>query len=262
MSAIIAVRVSDAIHIMTDAAMTDVKSGKLAAIQSKQILLQSGIMIAGLGPWGPCRQFASLAQERVKSFDELIDVAEMLWKEARAVVPAGVADQSYALAFAGYSETRERLHLIVIESDPVAFPADQEAFAIWDTPAFMGGPIPIGKTDDFVTPFFERLEKSPDDFDPHRDGLEIMETLRTRYPFPYKDRSGVAVGGYVQLSTIRQGHITSEVIKHWPGDQIGKCIKPDSEPPLLWFPQLTEMIAQREWRDGVMRRGIAEIGLN
>ena len=64
---------------------------------------------------------------------------------------------------------------------------------------------------------------TPDDLDPVRDGLAIMELQRRNPAASTEGDDRCAVGGFAQLTTITANEITTRVIRRWP-DQVGRVI--------------------------------------
>ena len=180
MTGLIAVRTDDAVHVVTDAATTDLANGALMLIGRKQIITRNGVAIAGTGLAIPYRRFARLAEKRARNFDEVAEIAAEMWKEGLAEVSA-VAYASMRpelksvvcnLIFAGWSEQHKCLAIDVMK------PAGEHML---DATAVAVGP-PGGDSTDFVKSFIQRFVDDPNSFDPHRDGVEFMQTLRHDYP--------------------------------------------------------------------------------
>src|SRR5215510_2452615 len=114
MSAILALCAVDAVHILTDAATTATRDGRILALAPKQLILRNGTVIAGVGFWPPVRHFARLVHE-LATFDEMTRAAPDLWAQVRAAMPDDAREVFGATVLAGWSEENQRLELHVIE---------------------------------------------------------------------------------------------------------------------------------------------------
>lgn len=205
MSGLFAVCGSDAIHIVTDGAITGLDDGRIVGIAAKQSILRTGVVAAGTGVLGSLRCFASRAEERCKNFDELAEVAPELWKEALVTVRPELKAVVCNLLYAGWSEKAQCLSMDAIDGTG-AHGIDQPAFAVG----------PNENCRDFLRAFVKRFVDDPDAFDPIRDGLEFMETLRRDCLHKYERATHPAVGGFVQHTEVTREAITTKIVRHWP----------------------------------------------
>lgn len=216
MSALIAVCGSNAIHVLTDAAVTALDDGRIMGITRKQAITKIGVAVAGTGLLGPLRAFASRAEARAKDFDELAEIAQEIWKEACATRPEWGKDVVLNLLYAGWSEQANCLSMDAIT------PNGEVAI---DQPAFAVGPNENCR--DFLRSFVKRFADEPDAFDPATDGLKYMEILRRDCLHQYERATHPAVGGFVQHTEITREAITTKVVHQWP-DLGGRPIDPDA----------------------------------
>jgi hypothetical protein len=227
-SAIIAVRASDAIHLLTDGATTASNDGRLVTVQSKQIATRTDVVIAGVGIWEPCLTFARLIDERRLTFDQLVPAIEELWNKARENLPPRAFEISFATLVAGYSVERARLELrgafSIAVGDTTA--SNPEKFLMLDDiDGYIG--VPSVEAREVIDPLTKRWGENPDEFDPRRDGVALMERLRRECPRPYERGRQPAVGGFVQLTTVRRDSISTSVIHQWP-DRLWRVIDADA----------------------------------
>jgi hypothetical protein len=77
--------------------------------------------------------------------------------------------------------------------------------------------------------FMQRFGSDPGAFEPRRDGIVFMQTVRRLYQQQYGQAWRSVVGGLVQLTTVARDSITTQVVHHWP-DKVGHPIVIDGGP--------------------------------
>jgi hypothetical protein len=214
MSALIGVCATNAVHLLTDAAITYLRDGRLANIQSKQILLGNGAVVTGAGSYWVPVEFAKLAA-KLANFDEVREAAPEMWEKVRTSLPDQDKKTVCVLSTAGWSEKEARPWVEVFNAD------GRLGFGV-----FAAGP-----NDEPIEPiarFVERFVDDPDAFDPRRDGVGLMEDLR-RYPRRYEQGTHPAVGGFVQHTAVTRDGSATQVLHNW-SDLIGQHISLDEMP--------------------------------
>ncbi len=226
MSALAAVRTNSAIHLLTDAAGTSIHDaatyGLMMEVSSKQVVAPSGMVFACCCYFAPTVRFAELAAE-CAGYDDVALSSDLLFAEA--VKELGrLQDEFCGVFYAGWSERAKRLCMSITYSDPRAY--HRQFWHEYDVPAIAIGPAPPARElgDEFV----KRFTDDPDSFDPRRDGLPLLENMRTQCRCEDDGRSYHAIGGYVQLTTVTPADIKTAIIHHWP-DETGRRIEPAAE---------------------------------
>lgn len=217
MTAINVIRQSEAVHILSDGALCDFKTGKLLAPFSKVfpiLHLDAAIAARGSPIFGPA--FALHAAIDAISFDHLICIAsEIAAKAMLDVKGAGqiAAGLEFDLVIAGWSELKgpssyfmcnHDLHgtarMATVELGEISLLPQTEAMKADLTREFPQG-------------------RRADDFDPIVDGLRVLEIQRRFAPrFP--------IGAFAQLTSITTGSISTKIIRRWPdlsGEIISAC---------------------------------------
>jgi hypothetical protein len=219
MSAIFALCSADVVHVLSDAATTATKEGRIVALAPKQAALRNGVLVAGIGLWPPVAHFARLADE-LATFDDVTRAAPELWAEVRERMPAAAKDVLGVTAFAGWSDERERMVLHFVQW-PDAF--------TYDVPGYAGGPS--ADCAEFASNFGKPFVDEPASFDPSRDGVQFFEMLRRRHFRDFDDGKHPAVGGWVDHSIVTREGAETRVIHTWPSDTVGRLIDPDATAP-------------------------------
>jgi hypothetical protein len=106
----------DRVDILTDAAGTR-KGGTVHAIHAKQLLLKSGIVIAGVGLWNPTVIFARIVDAFAKTFDDLGGHPPEIWRKIRAKLHPDDSRKLCSIALAGWSEKNQRAEMHVVNDN-------------------------------------------------------------------------------------------------------------------------------------------------
>jgi hypothetical protein len=217
MSAIIGISDLQTVHLLTDAAETSLSDGVVGAIHCKQIVTRCGAVVAGMGLWSPTLRFAKLADERAKTFNELVTLAPELWNVARAPLPASTRGTPYAMLLAGWSMERARVEMHVLQEIGAdsGFTSDLLIYAT--------GPAETDRCRAFTDMFSRCFSEDPKQFDPFRDGIAFMQEMRRNHLRKFEQSEGPAVGGYITYSAVTREGVETTVIHEWP-DMVGQKI--------------------------------------
>ncbi len=227
MSAMIGINDLDTVHLLTDAAGTYRKDGLVAVIHTKQLLLRCGAVLASNGLWSPALRFARLADERASTFDELVAIAPELWDQAKAPLPDSSKGTPHAALLAGWLTEKARVEMHVLQE------VGDDSGHCPDMLIYATGPAESDSCKEFVHAFITRFSADPGQFDPHRDGIEFMQTLRRDHPRQYELTQRAAVGGYITHTTVtREGFETCR-IHEWP-DFVGRPIDAEKAGLSMW----------------------------
>lgn len=221
MSAYAAVRTADAVHVLTDGGMYDETKGTLIGTMGKIFLMpkQNAVMTQrGSGVVG------SVLIPKMSTFGETFDelkarvgpeMRDWLKPAIETDKAAGAAWVNFDILIAGISESRGPHSYVVPSYDHPTF----EAIKAW-TP-FDPGPVMMAPGDDRILATVD-----PATFDPVKDGIRIMEAQRQILePQGQSAELRYIVAGFVQLTTVTAGSITTKIIHRWP-DKIGQKIEP------------------------------------
>jgi hypothetical protein len=212
MSALIAVGSENSIHVLTDAAEVLGTDGTVVRFIVKQFCV-SQCVIGTTGYMPVCAQFASLAKDRCRTYDDVVATADHHWRRSQQVVLGGDSIAiDYSVVIAGWSERHQRLELRSIDSRENHITGDLATFA-------------TGPTDECLNltgPFVARFAKVPDAFEPQH-GIDLMEALRRR-PRKFEQATCSCVGGSIMHSTLDRSGIKARTIHRWP-DRVGEHIQ-------------------------------------
>lgn len=213
MSAVVIVPKSVCVEVLTDFAHVagtdnpeDAIKCDLVSLTGKQAWTNEPfpIVFSVTGWAGPMAAFAQLLFPYTDPASIVRDMGD-LWREA--ITSCGGPKQGIPCV----------LHLAVARR------GQPQAFSVCDTdiegmPAFVRGKIvnPIAEgalraSDEFM----DRFEGRADAFDANRDGVAVMQAMRSEGHLP--------IGGGVQWTRLGRDSVTSEVIHRWP-DEIGRPI--------------------------------------
>jgi hypothetical protein len=207
----------ETVHLLTDAASTYLENGIVAAIHEKQIVTRCGAVVASMGLWSPALRFAKLADERAKTFDELVAIAPELWDQATAPLPDRTKGMPYAALLAGFSEEKAGVQLHVLQQI-----GDESGFTR-DLLIYAAGPADTDSCREFTDTFTRRFAPDPRQFDVYRDGITFMQQLRRDHPRKFELMHRPAVGGYITHTTVTREGIETSRIHEWP-DFVGRPI--------------------------------------
>jgi hypothetical protein len=199
MSSAIIIKQTDAVHLISDAAAYDTSNGTLLAIGPKSF------SIAHLNAAVACRgDLAALPLVNGLGFASNYNG---LHREAgRILADAEKQKLKLELFIGGFLPTGE--------SD--AFMASTGVAWTTDIPGFAVVPMPPGDN-----PICAALaNRAPDDFDPLRDGLAIIEAQRR-----HAVDGMFIVGGWASLISVYRDRIEQRILTRWP-DKIGQPINP------------------------------------
>jgi hypothetical protein len=215
MSALIAVCMHDAVHLLTDGAALARSDGTLVEFRRKQALCcNNGVAVAAIGFSPRAWHFAQLADEQLNDFDAVIDAAVELWAETWRALPADAQDIPGVMVLAGWSAKAGKLSMYVI----------RENSELVEAGAYAAGPVDTcGEALRRIT---KRFGPDPSSFT-IRDGVEVMEALRREHPRPYPTGLRPAVGGFITHTMMTATDVRTEVIHRWP-DRIGHPIDIDA----------------------------------
>jgi hypothetical protein len=223
MTAVSIFRGTDALHVVSDAAITDA-DGKLLALTSKVALLPAlPAIITTLGHSLLLNALYQFVSHNCPVFEVLIDrMPEFARSSAQHLAPV-LAEKGVATTFeilvAGWSDDSECFEIYAMhnrDGQDGAWRMQRQM-----DPAGVINPLPNA----------DALERAGwdladwDDFDPERHGLAWIEAQRQT---PY-DAPGLGphnIGGFAQFTTVTRDGIASRILRRWPEDRIGQFIQP------------------------------------
>jgi hypothetical protein len=235
MSAMICVNAGDCIHLITDGIGVDTKTGIPMGIYEKQRIIRrfDGLLVAGIawGGYAPAAlDFANRALLNCMSFDELFDASPSLWKQTlEAVPPVAItyrdADGTiaqlpivYSVVVAGLSEATGSFKMFDLSS--LYEPDGADLSVVANGPLL---PVRGPEAEDPLNEFTARFADTPCEFEPARDGVDFMQSMRQQTCRFAEGPPRSLVGGFVQLTTLSRTAFRSEVLHTWP-DVVGKPI--------------------------------------
>jgi hypothetical protein len=227
MSAFIACKMADKIHLLSDGAQYS-KDGVLSAITSKCFPIGahggSHGVITGRGDARIVTSLAKAAEWNALDFDDFIDsipgFEELLGGEP---VP-------FELAIAGWSGERERLELYLYCGHtfyPWAGCEPFELHEVKDENILLAAPSPQDST--LMAMGWTPLP-SVEAFTPERDGVAFMQaqrrTLSNDETAGHIDPGLFFIGGHVACATVTRHGVENRIVHRWPEDRIGSKIHP------------------------------------
>jgi hypothetical protein len=215
MSAFLAVRQRDCIHLLTDGALL-APDGAVAAFGFKVFELpqcRAAVTTRGLAHFLPWLQKAF---ESETSFDVLVEAAPAVLSELRKL--SRDTDFAEWEAFiAGFSAERNPPEMYLYEAPKAA-----ELCKLNDD-NYAAGPQPSIAT--LMAAGFEP-PASMEEFSPVIHGVPVMEAFRrTRAPMALCVGEVYGVGGFVADTVVRSQSVETSIIHAWP-DAVGRCLAP------------------------------------
>jgi hypothetical protein len=220
MTAIIVILQSRAVHMLTDGAAI-LPGGALhfRAQKTFPILALSGA-VAARGPAFLPVTFALHASIKADSFDKLKSISSLVARSALSETPGATTETAFDLVIAGWSETAGPCAYLICNHERYGAKAPP-----WQVTEL--GPISLLPNDEAIAAELQVAfpkGANPDELDPVADGLRILEIQRKHTVDHAGDFGTVrAVGGFAQLTTIKQDAIDMRIIRRWP-DELGKVL--------------------------------------
>jgi hypothetical protein len=211
MSLLVAIRKSDRIEVMTDAAICLASSGIVDQIAPKQIMSAIPGMVICPITWMPiAARFAKLVGLRCETFDDLAEHADDIYRQAIHDLPdeallARSGITYYGLTFTGWSSKRQQLEFHAIDNSEYQTATPVDLFIVPPTDEAM----------EHGQAFAERFIDDHDAFDAMRDGVPFFEEIR-RYPRRFGEALHPIVGGFIQHTVITAENVTTDLIHSWP----------------------------------------------
>lgn len=217
MSAVNVLVQSNAVHLLTDAAIYQpdgMLSGLTQKVRSMPHLNCAAAMRGGYLGLAPIMEEISAAGT---SFDSLKANMPALLRGCAAqylhLLDRCAAGPEFEVVIAGISETDGPSAYVVPSHDRYG-----EPWTVTDLAGLVALPC-----DEHLLAEVQRIAdgRSADDLDPIKDGLAIFDAQRAH---PHLSNGDVCfVGGYAQLTTVTADGIASRIIRRWP-DPVGKVL--------------------------------------
>lgn len=234
MSAFVAVRKTDRVELMMDAAGVRA-DGTIGAIASKLVVLPNlRCAIGGRGPMlietqsitTPANIYGAIASSFCTTFDEFVLAFDEVRNQAEPFCRAAFHERwDHDLVIGGWSQSRDRPETYYFATQ--ALNPDQAAGVLHEgQPIMCSGTMP--EWSEVVAAGWSNPE-SEDDFRPHVDGLAILNAMRGQAePMWFTEPQGplvFKVGGFAELVTIGREGASRSILHRWP-DRVGEQLKP------------------------------------
>ena len=215
---------ADGVHLHTDAGWWNLDDGTLAAIRGKAMCSPAGLVVTMIGG----------AAWRTRIYHDLCGMADDL-----GVAETLVRLQVYACSLrdeygksddwrdgmqvlvAGYVPGKGGVHRYLQTNDFGRI----EAYKVYTPdPLFYRGPHCADYTPARLG--LMQREGESDDAWRRRQGLELVEHMRTISDIHPSGHVGHFVGGRCDLTTINAAGVTQETVKEWSEDKVGRPVRP------------------------------------